>query len=651
MTDSAPEASEATLLAYDAVLDAADALDAAATRRAASHLAGALASEPDELVDEAAVALMEAWANAEDIWTDDAEDVLDRRRGLLIEALMILGDSFPRPTFAGAYELAALDRLADDPAAAVTLADQAAVLAADADEAAGYRAIQAMAIGALGRIDEALRIARDARAAASRLETVDEIDLVILEIMLELRPADAAGPAMEVFQRRGPDMPDRLAGAVIRALLVESGRLEARHEQPPAEMATAFRLALDRPAWRPDFLTEADWAVIVAWIDFLRDDRALLAETLARTRGGPYSELSLEGYAALLEVMVAFDAMDLPEMERRLRRAGPLVERAGDSKLSGTYRAVVGEVVRARGLDLQKSAAPPAAPAEWEQREEIVLYRQAQAQIAAQKPTPETLARLRAWREAGGVAGDAMMTGALWVLAAAGALYERDLAAARECVAQARDLTARFPADSAAARWLAVLLDGSETALLATADLDVALARLRASRERHADGGNEFVAAVCDAQLAMLQVSRDPQEALACAVRAMTSLRRRRVSLAGSSEREAMRESLEAHPQVAALHAAAAIDDPRTTAELLEFLRSQDLPLVPEDPDPTQLPLALLVPPPAGTVVFFPDDPAASTDVVTLDEPAPVRMPWGRLALQDLVGPQAKAPVPLVVPR
>lgn len=646
MTATGPEAQQATLDAYDAVLDAVDALDEGAVHRAAGLLAAALGSEPVELVDEAADALFEAWANTEELWPDDPEEVLDRRGALLVGAMIVIGDRFPRPAFAGAYEMAALDRMEDDPERAALLAGRAVALAADADKAAGYRALQAYAVGAAGRLDEALALADEACGGASGLDTVDRAEMVRLEVMLQLQHPHAAALAATVFRTRGAEMPDDLGESVTRALLLEAGRLEARHEPPPPEIAVALRLALDRPAWRPDFLTEADWAVLVAWIDFLRDDHTRLAETLARAGGGPYSDFSLEGYAALLDAMVAFDAMDIAETERRLQRAAPIVERARDDKLTHAYRRVVDIMIEARSPRAQTG---PAAPT-W-QPADLVLFQRAQPEIAAQSPTPETLSQLRHWREVGGSTGDAMLTGALWVLAAAGALHERDLDAAWDCLARAREVIAAFPDTSPVARWLTSLIASTEPALLAAVDRDAAIVRLRENQDRLVGTGAGYFAAALDTQLAVLLLPNDPRQALACAVQALTSLRRRRAQLPGISERQAMRDSLEALPHVTALRAAALIDDPRLTAELLEFLRSQDLPQVHHTPEVTQLPLAMLVPPPPDELVFFRDDPATSADVVALRHATPVLMPWGRLALGDLLEPPEQAPARLVVPR
>ena len=87
--------------------------------------------------------------------------------------------------------------------------------------------------------------------------------------------------------------------------------------------------------------------------------------------------------------------------------------------------------------------------------------------------------------------------------------------------------------------------------------------------------------------------------------------------------------------------------DPRVLAELLEYLRAQDMPVVHHDPEPTELPLAALLASPEARPV----DPSEVVDAVAVGRPAPVRVPWGSLALEGLVRPPASAPVTLVVPR
>lgn len=215
----------------------------------------------------------------------------------------------------------------------------------------------------------------------------------------------------------------------------------------------------------------------------------------------------------------------------------------------------------------------------------------------------------------------------------------------------ARKLYRALPETTPQLPWLRVLFDGLCTAETMLTDVDAALTQLTANHQANRASGRGLAAFMTASQLSLIHLSIGRnRDALAFGVEALDYLERHRAQLAGSSERHALRTQQE-RVYAATIRAAAALRDPDLLAELLEFLRAQDLPVVLDSPDPTQVPMAVLLAGVTGLGPLSERDPYQTADAVQLSRPRPVLMPWGRTALASWGAPTRPQPVPLVVPR
>ncbi len=124
-------------------------------------------------------------------------------------------------------------------------------------------------------------------------------------------------------------------------------------------------------------------------------------------------------------------------------------------------------------------------------------------------------------------------------------------------------------------------------------------------REQLWDDDGSLLMMVADAQQALLHLTTGENlEALGCGARALSGLRRASSHLPGSSERLAMMKKFEPLHQTI-VKAAARLGDAHLMAEALEFLREQDLPVARQTPHATQLPLAHTAPPAVGEQIFL----------------------------------------------
>lgn len=664
MTGTDPAAltpEEAAVLAcFDEMIDALAALDRGLVHAAVQHLLEAvryLGEEAEDTAFDIGGSLLQEWMDADESWADRPEEEIAHLRDLISEALMRIGDSYPHSMFAGAYEQVALARLDEDPAAALTLLRRAETLADDPDERAGYLTWQAVALSGLKDLPSALLAARRARSDATEREAQDFADAVVLEVLLEQEDGSASEYALEVLDRRGDEAPDLLGEPAMRALLFEARRNEHALAPPSAELAAGLRRALSHPAWMPEPLTRADFAVAVAWVDLLRDDLRQLEATLAEGQGIPFSSVTIEAQAALLDATVAFNRMDTEEMERRLKRAAPLVADCDDLGVKIAFRSLADLISRSRGRPLTRPDDELAGLLGSRGQVDdgtVTLFFEIGESLGGvfrgdQQAVPSGVrTRLDEWLVRHASDGDALMTGGMWAYSAALAIVDRDWALARERLDRVRAIRDAFPHDDPQAGWLGALLQALEPTLLLRTDRPAALEALRMTAALHEREGRYLTAHMSHAMLAMALGSTEPREALTAAVKALDYSARHLASLAGSSERIALRAQQE-RVYECALRAAAALADERIIAELLEVLRAQDLPVVAMDPGLTDLPLAVfLAQPLAGTARL---EPGADPDVLRLDDPRPIRMPWSRVALSDLIDPGDATPATYVVPR
>lgn len=609
-----------------------------------------------------ALDLIDGWHNlAEEPMEGDDPGAVDAARSSIIEVLVKLGDAFPDPLFADAYEQRALTRGDDEPHLAIQDLRRAVELAATDDERAGYLITLVFAISATGDLDAALVAAEEARRLAVDEETAEMADALQLELLCDLRSPRAGERAVAILSGVMDITTDELGCALMRALIGETARLEEQDLPATREIAAGLRIALDRPAWIPEPLTVSDYACAVAWMDFARDDLSLLESTMAKAPG-PFSDPDLEAQAALLRVMVAFTHFDAAGMERELRLAAPLVTRSGKPGIVTAYRLVAEQVSRARsGRSMTDSAAESdALQASYGRRPsaETRLFQDAVDAFSAilngteRAVSAELRGRFDVWCTQDAHAGvDQFSDAALWALGAAVAMSFAEYEVAGRRMQRARAAKAALGPESVQGQWLDLFLNGLVPSLEGRGDKRTAADATRAIADRYRESGNHLGAFVADAQSALLLLDRDPDAALESAVRALAYRAEQEATLAGSSERSDLRRS-ERDLVSCALRAADRLQEPRVLAELIEFLRAQEMPIVPDPDDVGGLPLAILLPPAAvGDAQGRSPIGTGAEDAISLPRPRPVRMPWGGDGLPGLGGEGLTGPaVDLVVP-
>lgn len=646
MSATAEEAREALGRCHEELCTAIVGVDQATALGLCERLIGLLAllgAEGAEVAVFVALDLIDLWLDADSQeWGESATAAAE----LAIDVLVRLGDVYPDPVFAGAYEQSACKVLEIDPALAADRLRRAVTLAETDDERARYLVTLVLAVQGAGDPDDALQIAREAGRLAGDPETLDDAATFEIELLCDLDSEQAGAAALAALARHGYAASNGLGAAMMRALIGEAARAEAKEEPVSAPVAEGLRAGLGRPGWVPEPLTASDFATAVAWIDFSRDDLSRLEATMAGAPG-PFSDRDIEAQAALLRFMVAMTRMDPAQMERALRAAAPLVAASGAAGIVTTFRACSQLLAQARnGATLANPASEFEALQSSQGRtvaEEQELFEQCfeavrEVRTGRARSFPLGLrARLDEWcsRPDHGSA-DPMSVAIIWAMGVASAMFDGHRGLADGRLRHLAEVQRHFEPGSAQARWLDMVLDGLRPALGSAGDPDAGARAAREAGLRHRRSGNELGAFVADCQLAVLQVARAPREALAAVVRALDFRRRHLASLPGSSERLALRD-YEQDLTACALRAAGALGEPRLMAELLEFLRAQEMPEVLSRPDAVDLPLSMLLPPPA-----FDGDSRATlgadlTDAVMLPEARAVRMPWGSIALAEFV--------------
>lgn len=488
------------------------------------------------------------------------------------------------------------------------------------------------------------------------LVALDAEDL-ILELLEDAGSPEAWQRALSILADPERAVHTDLGQTIVRVLIAEAGRQETRDEPISREVADGLRATLAHPDWTPEPLTSSDLAVLVAWSEFTRDEVSRLEETLTAAVG-PFCDPDVEAQAALLWVAAHFNNADIVRMEEALRAAGPAVAASGAPQLVTAYRVMAEMFAKARG---GQSLAEPAefgrlrasqgkdVPAGLQLYLECLDVMQAIFEGETTNVPQELRRQLDAWCAAPSPT-DPLVDGVLWMTAVVAAVSEGDQVAAAERLRGLEQTRSALPPEAPQQLWFDFLMDVAAPALNPHRASPASMAEQRATAERHRRAGNLLASSVVDGQLALIAHGNDPHQALAAAVRALDDRRTHLAALPGSSERIGLREFLQKLTRIA-LQSAAAIGNPFLMAELLEFLRAQDMPVVDDDPDPTRLPLAMLLPPAAfGDRPLVPDL-AAESDAVGLGVARPVLMPWGTVALSGILPQPADGSARLTIPR
>lgn len=632
-----------------ALVEAIIDLDEVDAYRRADELAADLS---DDEASDLALHLIDCYLEEPD------EDVpnLARIRGLFLAVLVRLGNLLSAPEYAYALVEAAGESVAEDAAAAEALATRAITITDDVDTTALAHAWLALALGATGRAGQALEAARRADDAASEEFTRLLARGALLDLLADIDDPEATPLAVEALAWCADDPLDStmttLAQTALRALVAETSRCERDHRRPTAAVANALYSALEHPAWTPDFMTRSDFAVLVAWADFLRDDLRRLEEVLAISAQGTYTDADVAAHAALLELMVPYRRGDHEELERRLHLVAPLVEAANNPRLSRGFRAIADSVsAPLRGGSFGTSVAGISGSG----RGLALLGRSfdaIQAFSSRGVPIPAELdAELETSCPDQLADEDPVLDAGLSILAGIVSGLRGDWTRMQARVRRARKLYRALPATAPQLPWLRLLFEGLCAAEAMLTDAEGAVAQLTSNHLANRASGRGLAAFVTASQLSVIHLSGGRnREAFAFGVEALAHLERHRAQLAGSSERHALRIQQE-RVYGATIRAAAALRDPELFAELLEYLRAQDLPVVLDSPDPAQIPMAALLAGVTGLGPLGEPDPYETADAVQLSRPRPVLMPWGRTALASWGAPTRPQPVPLVVPR
>lgn len=640
--------------AVDALVSAILALDEEDAFQRVDALANGLA---DGDASELALYLGEWYSSEPD--TDGPE--VRAIRKLFLAALVRLGMRLSVPEYAEGLADAAEAALFEDhdPSRAAEVAARAVALANDSDVRAVAGAFLAIALSSLD--DEAGALAAALRANAEASDKQARL-LARAALLSQFDSDDSTVTSLAVEGLQWcHGYPDHLwavflAGEAIRLLLADATRHEKTKTPPPDDVAQELTAALAYPQWTPDFLTHADLAALVAWTNVLRDDFERLEEVLTIAEQGPHSSPLTAAYTALLGVLVPYRKSDIEEMERRLHRAAPIVEAADDPGLKESFRAIAMTITAPlRGGDfvgainrLDHAGIPDATAL-------LLLGRAFEAVQALAKqgiPIPSEITDgLNAWCDSGRSASVPATEVALWIMGGVVASMTGDRTALFEREARARSLFAALPTNVPQRQWLQSMLGGLSGGMHLMDDWDAGLEEVAALHGEHVRANRAFQAFIAAAQLSVGHLNRGRHaEALRFGVGAMAYLVRHRAVLAGSSERHALRKEQEL-VYATTLEAAAGLRDPIILAELLEYLRAQDMPIILERPDPTQIPLDALLAIGTAGGPFGVQDPAHSLDAVQLAAPRPVRMPWGTTALATWGAPAGGQPVQLMVAR
>lgn len=260
----------------------------------------------------------------------------------------------------------------------------------------------------------------------------------------------------------------------------------------------------------------------------------------------------------------------------------------------------------------------------------------------------DLLADIDAWCGVDHDAADTAIAAMMWAVAGNVAALTHRLALAGERTEMVRRLRSRLADGSVLRGWLDEALAGMDTVLVMVQDRSAGPAQLEELHRRQVAEGHTLAAFTTAAQLSVAYLALDrPDDSLRAGLGALEILSAYREALPGSSERQATRQAHET-VYLTVLKAAARLPDPRVLAEVIEYLRAQEMPVVLHTPEPTQLPLAALMP---ASGLRRPQPTADVPDAVVLGRPRPVLMPWGQVALSGWIEPSAGTPVPLVVPR
>lgn len=483
------------------------------------------------------------------------------------------------------------------------------------------------------------------------------LDGIAIEMLNELGLPQACVRALKVLEDRGQALDDDLGQSVLRALIVEAGRQESLDQPISVEVAGGLRAGLGNDGWLPDPMMPSDLAVVVAWADFTRDDLRRLEATMDLAVG-PFCDPYVAAQAALLRVMVAFTHADIVGMERALRVAAPAVKESGDPRLVTAYRLTVEMMEQSRGSGGQADLIGEFEGQQADQGKVLddsvrlfsdCLLAMQEIQRTEAKAVPDQLrARVDAWCAAPVHPDtDPMVEAILWWIGHGFALIDHDPTVAVERLRRAEQIRDGFGEGAPQAIWFEPLLAALSPALpdprSGVADAE------RLVGQRHREAGSDFIAYLADTRLAMAQAAHDPQEAFVAAVRAVDFRQRHLATLPGSSERVGLREQLQDMVSIA-FRSAHAIGDPRLMAELLEFLRAQDMPVVDEQPSAERTPFGMLLPPAAFGERAHAPVVTPEPEAVVLELPKPVRMPWGDVALSGTLPIADQGCTALVVP-
>lgn len=648
-----PSAEEQRLLdAYERLVDAAFRLDEPGVNEGVDELLQLVGAED---AAEVGFALTEEFMSEPDPAEDIDPEYVDAVRRLLLDAMLRLGRQHPGEAYVLAFLTAAhVAADEDDAPAAEEWASLAAQAATDEDDAAEAWAVRSFARAALERPAEALADARLADAGASYLGTRTLARWALLERLCDESDPEATTLALDAVSWCPPDSGaswvDALREAIERAVLNEEMRRENTGTRPHPASTGILRLALTDPSWVPESVGLGYMAAFTAWIDYRADDLSRLEETLAYIGDDPLDP-DTAARVAMLRVLIPVGKADLAEIDRELRRAALAVRESSNPQIHAAFKTLADMAHSpVQGGNMHEAAKNFDANTLDGQAMLFLaeLHESADATIRFGKPVPRHLVdRATAWlaspHETVALDTQAMM----WLLGAMTSASIGDYPQAVERLDRAREIRSRLPETASQGPLLSNMIDNVAAALLLHGDTSAGVAALERLHAQQMREGRPALAFVTATQLALqrLQAGR-PAESLQWGVTALEILADYRESLPGSSERGSIRAAQEG-VYVTVLKAAAALPDPRVLAELLEYLRAQDMPVVHHDPEPTELPLAALLASPEARPV----DPSEVVDAVAVGRPAPVRVPWGSLALEGLVRPPASAPVTLVVPR
>jgi len=651
MTDLPPDEDPRLVAPFEGVLDAAFRLDEPGVNESVDELLQLVGSED---AAELGFALTEEFVSEPDPSDGVDPEYVDAVRRLLLDALLRFGRRHPSEAYLLAFLTAAEDATSDgDSQAAETWASLAAQVATDADARAEAHALLAIARSELERPAEALADARLADAGATELDTRLLTRWVLLTLLCDENDPEATPLALDavVWCPHDPEQSwvPELRQAVQRAVINEEARRESAGTPPHPDSSGILRLALADPTWIPDGLSVGYMAAIIAWIEYLADDLTRLEETLTFI-GDDELDVDTAARVAMLRVLVPVGSADVAGAMRELREAALVVNASSNPQVHTAFVAL-SEFVRItlQGGDMGPGAATMDADSGPGQAMRLVadIHAVAESTLQQGKPAPPDLvARVDAWLASAHPDVDLATQALVWAFGGmvSASIGQYPLAEAR--ADQARALASSLPGTSAQRVLLIDMIDGLSAVLLLNGDADAGVAALERLHAEQMAAGRPLLAFVTAAQLT-LQYLRTGRfaDALRRGVTALEILAEYRESLPGSSERGSVRSAQESL-YVSVLKAAAAHSDPRVLAELLEYLRAQDMPVVHHDPAPSELPLAALIAGPGARL-----DPREVVDAVAVGRPAPVRMPWGSLALEGLVRPPSSAPVSLVVAR